>query len=333
MSDSQSLLFQLLKERIPHEISMVDEVADLLGVSSDSAYRRIRGQTEMTLNEVKILSAKYNISIDSIFGSSLNSVTFRYRSINPDSFDFEKYLKNVLRDIKAINKSDDCEIIYTAKDIPLFYHFHFKELAAFKIFFWLKTFMQFPEYADSKFSLDYLKDEIHDIGCELLENYVGIDSVEIWNDETIYSVLRQIDFYHESGLFDQPDTALILCDKLLELLNLVKKQAEKGRKLLLDKEVANSEGNFKLYYNELTLVDNTVLVRMGENKVVYITHNLLNNLITGNVDFAEETHGIMNNMMHKANLISSASEKLRNKFFIRMISRVEDLKKKLFNKE
>jgi len=77
------------------------------------------------------------------------------------------------------------------------------------------------------------------------------------------------------------------------------------------------------------LVDNTVLVCVGDHKVVYITHNLLNNLITGNKDFAVETYNIMNNMMHKANLISTASEKLRNKFFIRMATKVEDLKIKL----
>jgi hypothetical protein len=57
--------------------------------------------------------------------------------------------------------------------------------------------MQFPEYANAKFSLNYLDEETMELGRELLENYVGIPSVEIWNDETIFSILRQIDFYHE----------------------------------------------------------------------------------------------------------------------------------------
>jgi hypothetical protein len=117
----------------------------------------------------------------------------------------------------------------------------------------------------------------------------------------------------------------------LDLLSHINEQAEKGRKFLKEKQVADTENNFSLYYNELTLVDNTILVRMGDNKVVYITHNLLNNLITANADFSEETHNIMKNMMHKANLISSASEKLRNKFFLRMVAKVETLKDKLIN--
>ena len=130
-------------------------------------------------------------------------------------------------------------------------------------------------------------------------------------------------------MFDEPGTGLILCDKLLELLSHVKEQAEKGKKLLKRKEVADTDENYQLYYNELTLADNTILVRRGDNKVVYITHNLLNNLITGNADFSEETYNIMKNMMHKANLISAASEKSRNKFFIRMVAKVEALKDKL----
>ena len=39
----QLLFFQHLKSKMPAHLSMVEEVAELLGISIDSAYRRIRG--------------------------------------------------------------------------------------------------------------------------------------------------------------------------------------------------------------------------------------------------------------------------------------------------
>ena len=328
MSNSQHTLFQLLRELIPNELSMVDEIADLLNVSTGSAYRRIRGQTAISLDESEILCYKYNIPLDSILGSKNNSVNFSYRSINPEKLNFKDYLRQILGDLKRIQAYDQREIIYSAKDIPIFYHFQFKELASFKIFFWLKTFMQFPEFKDEKFSLDYMDDENTKIGNELLESYVSIPSIEIWNDETVNSALKQIDFYYESGLFVDDSIALILCDNLLELVRHIKTQADRGRKFLKDKEVADTENNYKLYYNELTLVDNTILVKTGANRTVYLTHNLLNNLITTNESFCNETNTIMENMMNKANLISSSSEKLRNQYFIRIEDRIVKLKRK-----
>lgn len=329
MSKFQQALFQLLRERIPQGISMVEEIAELLSVSTDSAYRRIRGETSLSLDEVQKLCQRYGISIDSLFGSASNSVTFSYRSIRPEEFDFKSYLTKILEDLRRINSFENKKITYLAKDVPLFYHFHYKELASFKIFFWLKTFMLFPEYSDRKFDGGEIDDDTLKLGNEVLETYVRIPSVEIWNDETINSALKQIEFYFESGLYQDPAMAFLLCDQLLDEINHVKAQAEKGGKILQGKEVAGTENNYQLYYNELTLVDNTVFLELNESKAVYLTHNLLNNLITTNENFCSETSNIIRNMMNKANLISSSSEKERNKFFLRMQEKIEGLKKRL----
>ena len=48
-SNIQVLLFQHIKQALPAHVSMVDEIADLLHISNDSAYRRIRGEKEISL--------------------------------------------------------------------------------------------------------------------------------------------------------------------------------------------------------------------------------------------------------------------------------------------
>ena len=48
---AQDFLFQRIKEMLPQDVSLVDAVSDLLHVSGDSAYRRIRGETPLVLEE------------------------------------------------------------------------------------------------------------------------------------------------------------------------------------------------------------------------------------------------------------------------------------------
>lgn len=62
----QGSFFQVIKDHLPGHISLVDELADTLEVSNDSAYRRIRGETSLTFDEIAILSIKYGVSIDNL---------------------------------------------------------------------------------------------------------------------------------------------------------------------------------------------------------------------------------------------------------------------------
>lgn len=328
MYNIQKELLNTIKNRLPQNASLVDELSDTLCLSNDSAYRRIRGETPLTIQEAEKLCLKYNISLDSFLGIKSDVVTFRYRSINLLSFNFEAYLNNILLDLKRIDSFKEKSIIYMAKDVPLFYHFQFPELASFKIFFWLKEFMQIPNYKNLKFKLSQ-DSPYAEIGKQILEQYVRIPSVEIWNQETINSILGQISFLFDSGIFEDPKDALTICNSIKELLAHVKEQAKLGKKFIREKEIAVDENNYSLYYNDITLVDNTILIKTDDRKEVYITHNLLNNLVTSNEAFCEETLAVTKNMMNKVNLISSSSEKVRNQFFLKMEEKVNSLYKKI----
>ena len=48
----QTYFFDLVKSKTPGQHSLVDEIAEILNVSNDSAYRRIRGEKILDLNEV-----------------------------------------------------------------------------------------------------------------------------------------------------------------------------------------------------------------------------------------------------------------------------------------
>ena len=96
---SQEFLFQRIKELLPPHVSMVDSVADILHVSSDSAYRRIRGETPVVLDEARELCRHFKLSLDQILNVQGNATLFQNVRISLKDYSYEKYLGDIIKQI------------------------------------------------------------------------------------------------------------------------------------------------------------------------------------------------------------------------------------------
>ncbi|HNQ83133.1 MAG TPA: helix-turn-helix domain-containing protein, partial [Bacteroidales bacterium] len=191
----QQFFFQQIREKIPDNMSFVHEIAELLEISYDSAYRRIRGEKELSLEELVKLSKKFNLSLDALAGLDPNHVVFRKFALHPGDFNIKDWLLQIRDDIRRIQTARNPEIIYAAKDPPVFHYFHFPEIAAFKFFIWEKTIFNFPEYENKLFRLDDVNPEIVDIGNDILRAAIKVPTTEIWNEDTFRILMRQIEYY------------------------------------------------------------------------------------------------------------------------------------------
>jgi hypothetical protein len=313
-STIQEILFQTIKGKLAPNISFVHELSELLGISYDSAYRRIRGEKELSLKELKTICFQYNISVDALFNLKSNHVIFNSLAIGEDGFNIENWLQSLLGAIKKIHAAKDREIIYAAKDIPVFYYFEFPEIAAFKIYFWNKALIPASGYENKLLSLD-APVELYETGRQLLMHYVKIPTVEIWSEETIASVLRQIEFCYLSGFFVSLDDVFRLCDVLDAWLNHVQSQAEHGFQFMRGNPAEGIENSYRLFHNEVLVTDNTILVTADGQKTSYNTYNVINQLITTNPVFCAQIDNSLRNLMQNSTLISGTSSKDRYRFF------------------
>ena len=131
----QTHFIQKLKESLPPNVGLAEEIADLLEISTDSAYRRIRGETDLSIDEVYKLTKKYNISIDGIFSNLGDTVTFAYTKLTDSADNFDKYLNRIYGHVKAIGSFSEKKITYIAEEVPLFYSFFSDKLTQFKLFY------------------------------------------------------------------------------------------------------------------------------------------------------------------------------------------------------
>ena len=324
--DIQIALFQAIKHKLPDELSFVHEIAELLGISYDSAYRRIRGDKPLTLEELISLNTRFGISLDIFLNLDSRNTIFNCYAVDPENFKIIQWLDTILADMNRINQVAEKEIIYAAKDPPLFHYFQFPEIGAFKMFFYQKTLLQFPEFSDRKLRLDDADEEILETGKKLLISSIKIPTTEIWNEDTFNITLRQIEYYWVAGFFTSKDDVLNLCDKLEKWLRHIQKQAELGFKFLYGQDPVGVEGSFKMYENEIVLNDNSILVKTAEFSTVYLTFNVLSLLTTTNTVFANYLDNYFKGLIKQSNLISVSGTKERIRFFNKLLQSIEQFK-------
>src|SRR6476659_7548630 len=126
----QIQLFQNIKNKLPPQSAFVEEIAGLLQISTDSAYRRIKGEKPLSMEEVYKLCLHYKISLDNLLGLQSGGFQFTGNFVDAETFRFDQWLTNALQNVKYMTGFRERTMYYLCKDLPLFDHFHFREVAA-----------------------------------------------------------------------------------------------------------------------------------------------------------------------------------------------------------
>jgi hypothetical protein len=326
---AKETLFQIhfldkIKNVIPESVSITDELSEILGISTDSVYRRLRGETLLDINEIQILCSRYSISFDSGINNS-GSISFNYEGMG-NSKGFENYLKSILNDMLLIESAENKQIIYSAIDVPIFHHFNYPELSAFKMFYWMKAVVSDPVLSDKKFSPSHITVEFADLGKKIYEVYCKIPSIEIWTDETINSLIKQIEFYWDSGNFATKEDALIVCEKAKQEIETLNIQAEKSCK---NSGSINSISNFTLYHSDIEIGNNCIYTKKDDFETIYLSVHTFNKIKTSEFSFVNDTKIWLDNLIKKSNQISGVSQIYRYKFFKKAGDKLEKLIEKI----
>lgn len=318
-TELQASFFRQVKEKLPAHQSLVEVVAALLTMSNDSAYRRIRGEKTLSFDEIKTLAGHFHLSVDQLLHLDGPVYSFTGKFISRDRPDIENYLQDLISQLVQINAAGEKHMLYFNKDIPLFNHFLFPELAAFKCYFWSRYNLNYPEFNRGSFLISDFIDLFNKKGKEISSLYLSIPSTEIWNLDCINTTIRQIDYYRESKIFGSGEDIVTVYNCLDKLVDYLEKQVETGYK---QDGVA-----YNVYVNEFILGDNTILVECDGEKAVYFNHNVINYIVTRQPAFVEYTASTLQTILQKSALISGTGEKTRQLFFDNLRERIHQRRK------
>jgi len=323
----QTGFFKYVKDKLPPHISLVDDVAELLNISIDSAYRRIRGENTLRFDEIQLLAKHYSISLDQFLELQSNAIMFSGSFVNREKFDFENYLKGIVQQLEQINEAEQKEIFYFNKDIPIFHHFMFPELAAFKCYFWCRYNLNHPLYNKGQFLISDFIDIFNKTGKKISELYLQIPSTEIWNLDCINTTIMQIDYYRECKIFKSEQDILTVYNCLEKLVDHIEQQVEFGCKFPFEQSRKGNNVKYRFFINEFVLGDNTIILHFNGQKAAIITHSVMNYIETLDPKFVGYISDTFEILLKKSTLISEIGERDRQLFFDTMRKRIYDKKK------
>jgi len=323
---TQDSFLKKIEDIIPANSSLVVELSEVLNISQDSAYRRLRGSTQLTISEVSKLCKHFRISFDVFDDLDINNVTFSFLNIENKAVSFELYLKTMINDLGVIKSAKSSKITYACEDIPIFYNYKYPNLGSFKIFYWMEAILNKDSLERKKYSKTVIPENLKELGSKVFDLYLDTPSLEIWTDTTYLSVIKQIEFFWESGKFEKDQDVIDILDDLKQLLADIQLQANIGKKLFSNTSESGQRADFELYVSDIEIGNNCVLVDLGNTKSVYLGHMSFNTISTMNKKYCELTEQWLDNIIKKSNPISQVSEKIRYQYFRKAFNRIEKFK-------
>jgi hypothetical protein len=325
---AQEFLFQRIREMLPPSASLTDVVSEILHVSSDSAYRRIRNETPLVLQEAKQLCDHFQLSLDQVLSIKRNSILFEDTRVSNQEYPYERYLSDLLKLAQYVNSFARKEIVFLTKDVPLF-QLYFQPMIAFRHYFQMKSILQHPDYATRAIDLDGISPAIVSMSRDLVKFYTQIPSTEIWNTECINGHISQIEFYKEGGLFSSAADIRTVYQATKETILHLKDQAEHGCKFMPGENPSTKRNNLNFFYNRLILGETTILVKTGDVKTLFLNYDVLNYMTTHDEKFCNQVDEALENLVKRSTMISQSSEKQRNIFFGILLAKIEDRLRKI----
>ncbi len=328
----QLVFLEKLKQQISENHTLVDVITDVLNVSQDSAYRRMRGDTALSFDEAVKLANEYRVSLASIAGHSDNSAVFHRQPFITSIDQYRDYMQSSLDNLKFVQAQRNHMIYYQAKDIPVFYLYALPKLCAFKIYVWLKSVYGIDKIDGQNYNLSMIPEDIVDIAYQQYEAFSRINTTEIWGETTIRSIINQIEYYYEAGFFSSKEEALEICDEFKEMMKIIYKQALNGKKLHAVNREVFSSASYSMYFHEILLMDNHIMTKYGENNIMYfMPYAGINYLSTTDPELTTDVSEYLDGQIKKAASIDNLSEKERNRFFIRIKNQIDVLREKIMS--
>jgi transcriptional regulator with XRE-family HTH domain len=299
MDSQQIKFFQAIGQSLPDYQNLAQSVAEVLAISTNEAYKKVRGISNLSLPQLIKLSDAFGVPF-AYQPKELASVSFNYLHIDREAPNMLAYLQDLLQNLKAITQQADKHIIIATDDIPIFHFFKYPELTCFKLFFW-------ADNPAVKFDHSAINDEIVAVARELNSIYLDIPSTEIWANDAVYGTLDQVRYAFEAGH---------IADKAL-----AEKIVEQVRYCLTDmnmyaigaKKTIDPKHSFTWYTCDV-LGSLAYLIEFKESMLCYNRFNTFNYLKTDDHPYCKQTKEWMQGLIRKSVAFSGQGEKYRNKF-------------------
>jgi len=320
MNEDKNVLFiSKILEFIPPNINAANYLADILGISTKSVYRRLKGEIPFTITEVFKLAKELKFSIDQFLElDNTEHVFFNLQANETHSphDSFKLMLLQYYDHTQRLNNAKEVESLIALNHIPTIFSIHQENLFKFSYYQWI--------HLNHKESLKYrFCDIIIPTDILSLKNKVVTSAIQNKNNtfffapDIILSKIREIQYYYKRKLIND-DEMLLLKKDLHEFIDYIEfVVGEGGHSTEVKSQYYLMAFNFKVS-NSYIKYDNTVI-----SNIMIHTINPIN--IFNSCSFSKIQKKWFDNIKKYAVSITQSNEVMQSQFLEKQRDYIEGI--------
>lgn len=322
--DIQKQLFEVIRTKVAPGLSLGEVIRDVLNINIDAAYRRLRGETQLSPDEMGSLCLYFNISMDRILYMNGREVVFDYNPVDPARLDkYDGYISDLAEKFSMLAVSRQKQILTLAHDIPLYHLMAYPEMSFFKLYAWHQSvYREHLTYEAFVAGVDTGK--IMEYHSKVADSVRQVPSTEIWTMETLNPSINLIDYFFDINGFENKEIPLLLCRQLLSVIENLELWSQKGYI-----EFKGQQTPFNLYGCPLKMCPNFTVVNSGGARWGFMHLYGTQYMTTTSHVFCTEIEKLLENILVKSLHINGASSRERYRLFRQQRRMIETLRQKI----
>jgi hypothetical protein len=317
-------LVKKISECIPQNIKPIDYLMDILDISRESAYRRMRSEIAFTFEEVAKLSVNLNFPVDNIIGinNSKERVCFDIRENT--SIDAKRSFLAMIEDyydlVEGMSNSNQVEFMTSVNRIPLFLLINYEML--FKLFYYKWVHHSYKVPVNYTFSEITISSDIMQVREKFMTQSQSIfdRGTFICNRNIFIAIVREIQYYHDRNLISDEEVLLIKKELLELIFNM---------ELIMQKGTNEFGHTYNFYLSLLDVEMNTAYISYDDTIASQYWIYSVSSIIIKNHEICTMHKKWLESLKKSAVLMTQSNEMLQSEFINRQRMYVESVTDKL----
>ncbi|WP_029902190.1 helix-turn-helix domain-containing protein [Prevotella sp. 10(H)] len=308
-NDFNKKIVTILNSYFPQTKELAHYLMDILDLSRESAYRRLRSEVPFTFEEVCTVALDLDLSVDKLIGMKNNDIAYfvlkMYNATEPDDIYLEIIQDNIDL-MEKFGKNANFKMLSVLNRLPFGFTLRYPELAKFyyyKFCFHLKNGTM-----DEDFSSLQVPKKIE----ECVQRYMKVsdsmrgDMTMIMDENVFTYMLKEIDYFKRRGLINGEGLAK-LRDALMEIVDLMEALAKKA---------TNTVGaDIKLYLSSIDVEPSYVYTEYGDKTAIQFYSPSAEAATCYNPKFCARKKEWIDSLIRYTTLITQCNEMEQISFF------------------
>lgn len=318
---------QIVKTRIPKR-NLAQTLMRLLHIEKSGAYRRMSGESPLSLKEIRTLALHFQLSIDQLIFADTDNTVSAFSYMERPVRSILEFMNGIAGRMEAATQIEQVQIDFVSREIPIFHYFNFPELTAFKTYIWARTVWKLPQFQEQRFSLKQIRG-IKRQQKNIIKHYNAAPGSEIWGTDSLSIPLSQIEYYLEQDMFLDPKEALLLCDQLRALIQHVSVMTKHGKKFMIGTKPTSNAPDFNMYHNQQAHSNSFILATSPQRKISMVTVDNLHPATFTDPRFHKFMEGWRARLIEQSVAITGLSSGIHTKFFNQAEKQISQFEKKI----